>query len=265
MIRFRTQTYRLVSAKVPHGKRLKLAFLTDLHGREFGQGNKMLLKEIRSQGPDAVLCAGDMIVRTLPETIPAARELLLALAREFPVYMSLGNHECKMKRQPETGQIYTDYEAELKKGGVQILHNAKMRQQIQDVPITFYGLELPMEYYHKPNSPKLTKTQIEELLGSADPAQLNILLAHNPKYGQAYFSWMADLTLSGHYHGGILRLSTHCGLTCPQYLLFPPFCCGDFEKNGKYMIVSAGLGEHTIPVRIHNPRELLIIELEGKV
>ena len=67
--------------------------------------------------------------------------------------------------------------------------------------------------------------------------------------------------LSGHYHGGVLRLDQNHGLTCPQYLLFPPFCCGEFKKGKQHMIVSAGLGEHTIPVRIHNPRELVLINL----
>nr|WP_294524510.1 metallophosphoesterase [uncultured Blautia sp.] len=263
MIRFHTQVYKLTSSKVPQGEKLKAAFLTDLHGREFGAGNQTLLEEIRRQQPDLVLCAGDMIVRTLPESIPVAKELLLSLAKEFPVYMALGNHECRMKLQPETARIYTDYEKELEKSGIKILHNEKEEITIGEIPLTIYGLELPMEYYHKPDSPKLSSQQINALIGSSDPSRLNILLAHNPKYGKAYFSWNADLTVCGHYHGGILRLSRHHGLICPQYLLFPPFCCGDFEKEGKYVVVSAGLGEHTIPVRIHNPRELLIIEMEG--
>ena len=73
MIRFRTQVYRLTSSKIPEGKKLKAAFLTDLHGREFGLGNQALLEEIRRQQPDLVLCAGDMIVRTLSQSIFVAK------------------------------------------------------------------------------------------------------------------------------------------------------------------------------------------------
>ena len=83
-----------------------------------------------------------------------------------------------------------------------------------------------------------------------------------PKYGKTYFEWGADLILSGHYHGGVVRLSEHYGLSSPQYLFLPPFCCGDFHKGDQHMIVSAGLGEHTIPLRIHNPRELLVIDIK---
>ena len=103
-------------------------------------------------------------------------------------------------------------------------------------------------------------TALEELIGTPSKAGIHILLAHNPKYGNTYLSWGADLILSGHYHGGILRFNENHGLTCPQYLLFPPYCCGRFQSGRSTMIISAGLGEHTIPIRLHNPRELLVIE-----
>ena len=105
-------------------------------------------------------------------------------------------------------------------------------------------------------------TVMEELIGKPEDNGMQILLAHNPKYGKTYFEWGADLILSGHYHGGVVRLSEHYGLSSPQYLFLPPFCCGDFHKGDQHMIVSAGLGEHTIPLRIHNPRELLLIDIK---
>ena len=126
----------------------------------------------------------------------------------------------------------------------------------------FYGLELPMQYYKKPKSPMLSLTELESLIGIPYMEGIHVLLAHNPKYGNTYFSWGSDVILCGHYHGGVLRLSEHHGLTCPQFLLFPPFCCGDFHRGGSHMIVSAGLGEHTVPLRIHNPRELLLLVMK---
>ena len=76
----------------------------------------------------------------------------------------------------------------------------------------------------------------------------------------AYFQWGADVTLCGHYHGGVLRFGEHRGLVSPDFRLLPR-AHGLFRKNGKSVIIGAGLGEHTIPVRIHNPRELVILEL----
>nr|WP_243097127.1 hypothetical protein [Ruminococcus sp. AF46-10NS] len=100
------------------------------------------------------------------------------------------------------------------------------------------------------------------MIGEPGKNGMQILLAHNPKYGNAYFDWGADMILCGHYHGGVVRLSEHHGLSCPQYLVLPPFCCGDFHRGEQHMFVSAGMGEHTIPLRIHNPRELLVIDVK---
>ena len=71
------------------------------------------------------------------------------------------------------------------------------------------------------------------------------------------------MTLCGHYHGGVWRFGKHRGLISPDFRLFPR-AHGLFRKDGRNVIISAGLGEHTIPVRIHNPRELVILELSVK-
>ena len=164
-----------------------------------------------------------------------------------------------MLLNPETEIFYSNYEKLLTSAGICFLHNEHTSVQLKGNDFVFHGLELPVKYYHKPNSPALSLTAMEEMIGTPSQPGFHVLLAHNPKYGNTYFSWGADLILSGHYHGGVLRLDQNHGLTCPQYLLFPPFCCGEFKKGKQHMIVSAGLGEHTIPVRIHNPRELVLI------
>ena len=115
----------------------------------------------------------------------------------------------------------------MKQKGICFLANEKSKVVLAGNSFVVNGLELPLEYYHKPFSPKLTSEKMEELMGKPDPEAINILLAHNPKYGRTYFRWGADLILSG-----------------------------------QCMIVSAGLGEHTVPLRIHNPRELVFIEMK---
>lgn len=260
MKKFRTKTYEINSPKLKGKKGLRFVLLADLHGLAFGEDNCELMEKIRECRPDAVLCAGDMLVRCFPETVQTAERLLCSLAGEFPVFLSLGNHECRMRGQEELGRIYRAYEQRLMDSGVQVLHNECRTLQLKGTQVHFHGLELPMKYYHKPNSPRLSQAELEHLLGRPGKEGFHVLLAHNPKYGKAYFSWGADLTVSGHYHGGIVRLSEHHGLSCPQFLFLPPFCCGDFHKKNQHMVVSAGLGEHTVPLRIHNPRELLVID-----
>ena len=245
MEKFRTVTYEVHNPKIKKG--VRFAVLADLHGSIFGEENSTLLKKIQEYAPDAILLAGDMVVRMDPFTLETARKLLCTLAKNFPIFYAMGNHETKMKA---------------KQKGICFLANEKSKVVLAGNSFVVNGLELPLEYYHKPFSPKLTSEKMEELMGKPDPEAINILLAHNPKYGRTYFHWGADLILSGHYHGGVLRFSRHMGAISSQFIPFPKYCCGDFYKNGNCMIVSAGLGEHTVPLRIHNPRELIFIEMK---
>ena len=263
---FRTRTYEIYTKKLKGGHGVKFAFLTDLHGLVYGNNHQHLYEEIVDQKPDAVLIAGDMVVNRAEETLRTAAGLLTRLSEHIPVFYALGNHEYKMLLNPDLRQQYLNYERLLTSAGVCFLHNEHVSSNFHGSDFVFHGLELPIEYYHKPNSPALSLTTLEELVGTPSEPGIHILLAHNPKYGNTYLSWGADLILSGHYHGGILRFDENHGLTCPQYLLFPPYCCGRFQSGKSTMIVSAGLGEHTIPIRFHNPRELLMIEfcLPGK-
>lgn len=263
MKNFQTKYYEIQSEKIKENTEVKLAVLSDLHSIEFGEGNESLFSAIENENPDIVLVAGDMVIRSDIKTFSTAAEFMKKLAQKFRVYYALGNHEFKIMTDEEHREHYEIYEKQLLAESICFLHNQKIVTRIKENNLLIYGLEIPMEYYKKPFSPFFSLNDMKECIGECSNDEFSILLAHNPKYGKTYFEWGADLTLSGHYHGGILRFSENCGLACPQYLLFPPYCCGRFEENGKNMIVSAGLGEHTIPLRIHNPRELLIVTLKS--
>ena len=99
------------------------------------------------------------------------------------------------------------------------------------------------------------------MLGPVREGEYGILLAHNPAYFEAYASWGADLTLSGHVHGGIMRLPWLGGVLSTSLTLFPKYDGGEFCRGERRMIVSRGLGSHTVPIRIFNPAELVVVEL----
>ena len=102
--------------------------------------------------------------------------------------------------------------------------------------------------------------EIREALGEPAEGAYRILLAHNPDYFSAYAQWGADLTLSGHLHGGMVRLPKIGGLISPNWTLFPKYDHGLYTIEEKKMIVSAGLGSHTIKLRINNPPELVVLD-----
>lgn len=257
---FQIKQYSISSEKIIEP--LKLVLLSDLHGVSYGKNNKTLLQTIAKISPDAVLVSGDLIVCRETETLVVAERLLTALAKHYPVYYASGNHELKMFRSHIRHRTYWEYENRLKAAGVHILRNYRMRTEIKGNRICLYGLEIPVEYYKKPFSPRLYPSDVASCVGKPKKDSLNILLAHNPAYAKAYFGWGADLILCGHYHGGIVRLGEHTGVLSPQFHPFPRYCCGHFKsRSGQHLLVSAGLGEHTFPIRIHNPRELLAITM----
>ena len=140
-----------------------------------------------------------------------------------------------------------------------MLENSSSSLKIKGEKIQISGLALPEEYYKKRKKVELSIKTMNRLVGKASKEKFHILLAHTPKYGDTYLEWGGDLALSGHYHGGMMRLPFLGGVISPDFRLFPKYCRGDFEKEKHHLIVSAGLGEHTLPIRIFNPRELVLI------
>ena len=102
---------------------------------------------------------------------------------------------------------------------------------------------------------------LKETLGEHKEGVYQILLAHNPEYFEEYAAWGADLVLSGHVHGGIMRLPLLGGVISPKLVLFPKYDGGRFYEKDSTMILSRGLGMHTLPIRIFNPAELVVIHL----
>lgn len=256
--KFTTVVYEYKTEKLGDAH-LTFAVISDLHGSLFGPGNQELLQAVLKADPDYVLLTGDLYTRTSPGSLKQAEEFLLRLVQNYPVYYVLGNHE---GRHRFFGcPLYLEYEKRLAEAGVRFLHNTSASVPCRGKTITFYGLELPLPFYKKPFCPRLSKEEVDQMLGTPKEEELSVLLAHSPRFGSTYFRWGADLILSGHYHGGLMRIGRHVGITAPHFLPFPRYCCGDFVKGSQTMIVSAGLGEHTIPIRIHNKRELVIVKI----
>ena len=242
-------------------------FLSDLHENEFGLENAQLIAAIDRIKPDGILSGGDLIVTKKGQAgMRAAKELLSALASRYPVYCANGNHESRMKwRKEEYKDGYRQYRSYLEKQGICLLEDESV---LIGNEIRVSGLELEPSFYRKAYLGKLASmdcSYIEKKLGPVCRDYFQILLAHSPLFFDAYRSWGADLTLSGHFHGGTIRLPLLGGVMTPQYQFFLPECAGTHEKDGKYMAVSRGLGTHSINIRLNNRPQLLIVRLKRKI
>lgn len=263
MKRFQVTEYELYSDFFSVNTRpVTLVLLADLHNYVYGRKNRRLLGAIEKIRPDFVLCAGDMLVGKKGKSMKPAIDFMTAVAAKYPVYYGNGNHEYRMRMNPQVyGTMYQEYKDALTHAGVQFLENDKAIVPAGKTYINVYGFELEGAYYRKFNGLELTKRQLLGKLGEEDKRRYSILIAHNPVYGDTYAEWGADLTVSGHLHGGIIRIPGIGGLISPQAKLFPKYDGGMYEIYGKHLVVSRGLGGHTVNIRIFNRPELVVIRL----
>ena len=260
-----TEKYRIASEKI-HGQGKTIVFLTDLHNKEFGEENSRLLETVRKVKPDAVLFGGDgMVAKRGNSDVRIPLALLTELAKEFPVYCGNGNHESRMLWKSEIyGETYENYRTALENAGIRYLSNEAADL---DSDIRIYGLDLPKSAY-LPRSGEIPEGLLKETMGEPDPEKFCLLLAHSPLFFEEYAAWGADLTLSGHFHGGTIRLPLVGGVMTPQYQFFYSRCAGYFELPGKgreksRMIVGRGLGTHSINIRLNDKPQVVVVRLCG--
>lgn len=236
--------------------------LADLHNKRYGRDNEVLLEAIRKQEPDAVIIAGDMMIARKGKSFSPAIALLRSLAEKYPVYYADGNHEHRLKLYPEEyGSMAEAYENALREIGIERLINR--HTVLEKYGIAIYGSEIDREYYKRFSTYPMPSDYLDRLLGRPAPEKFNILLAHNPDYFLQYASWGADIVLAGHVHGGVVRIPGGKGLISPAVRFFPKYDGGLFRQGDSVMLVSRGLGTHSIPFRLFNPGELIVLELSG--
>lgn len=241
-------------------KKVRAVMLADLHNKQFGKGNERLLAAIEECKPDFILVAGDILTAKKGVSMEPAVQLMKELAAKYPVYYGNGNHEHRLKLYPKTyGDMAERYAKALEEIGITPLVNSYVT--LREYGISVYGLEIDRFYYKRFKVQKMETDYMEKLLGQVSKDTYSVLLAHNPDYFPQYAAWGADLVCSGHVHGGMVRVPfVNKGVVSPNVRLFPKYDGGAFTEGQTTMLLSRGLGVHTIPVRVFNPGELYLIE-----
>ena len=250
-----------------HSDKLKkdavFCLLSDLHENSFGKGNIDLLKAIEKISPDFVVLAGDML--TAHQELGAERydeiaDFVKELCARYPVYSANGNHEYKMDiLGGERKEAYDRYTKKITDAGCVILRN--QGTYLEELNMEIHGLELGADFFRKVIKNPMPEGYIENFFGVPCKERFQLLIAHNPIYFEDYKKWGADLTVSGHVHGGIIRLPLIGGIISPALTLFPKYDGGLYEIGDSKMILSKGLSTHSIRVRFNNPGELCLVRL----
>jgi predicted MPP superfamily phosphohydrolase len=288
--RFVVVHYQMSSPKIR--KPFRCVVLADLHNKQFGRENQVLLDAIRAEKPDSILVAGDMLTAKSGEEYTPVKEFLETLAGSYPIYYANGNHEQRLKyhitgrhgSDKYSNETYSNgknsngtndnvtngyidesyeeaYQTPLEKVGVEFLENRHL--SLGDTGISLFGLEMDHDFYHKKHNLLMNESYLSRILGHPDPDEYVVLLAHNPEYFPQYEKWGADLVLSGHIHGGIVRVPIWGkGVISPSMKLFPKYDGGAFTQGTATMLISRGIGMHTVPIRLFNPGEIIVVDFE---
>ena len=187
------------------------------------------------------------------------------ITEKYPVVYAYGNHEYRMCLRPETyGGAGTAYEKELQKLPLTLLRNSSVSFVLNGISFRFTGFEIPAENYKKWKKTPFSVADLHRLAGKPDVDKVQVLLAHNPVYSDVYLDWKADVVLSGHMHGGIVRIFGR-PVIGTDGKLFPRYGYGRIDRGDASVYIGAGLGEHTIPLRLFNPRELVVVKITNEI
>ncbi len=250
--------YNLESNNLPESfNELKIIHLSDLHNTEFGKDNEKLLRIIKEQEPDAVFVTGDTI-DGFYTNIQIPVNLFKEILKISDVYFIVGNHESRVNTN-----VHTEFIDALSEIGVIVLKDSSTYIEKDGEKIQVIGLKDASDYkadYNNDYKVKITET-IKNL---DDENAFSILLSHHPELFPEYKNTDIDLVFSGHAHGGQFRLPFIGGIIAPEQGLFPEYDAGVFTENNTTMVISRGLGNSIVPVRINNSPEVVVVTLKNK-
>lgn len=239
--------------------------LSDLHNAVFGEKSEKLIQNVKDLNPDIILVTGDMIIGKPGKDVIFAADTMNALTEIAPVYFSLGNHELRISIYKDVYQDMWERFLERLSSEIHLLLDEKTEILRGDESVNLYGLNLTPELYKRMFHTPMQADYLTSLFGLCDEKKYHIFMAHNPDYFKEYANWGANLTFSGHIHGGMIRIPFIGGALSPMIHFFPRYDKGLFEYSNKYMILSGGLGNHTFKFRVNNLPEVVSVTLHKEI
>lgn len=230
-----------------------IAQVSDLHNASFAGGQEKLLGLLRDARPDIIAVTGDLIDanHSDPKAVLAFAKGAVEIA---DVYYVTGNHEAWYAG-------YSDLEEQLKQAGVTVLRDEAFSLRREGQSVRLVGLDDPAFSRESRLLGEQSVAWEAKLRQLTQGEEYTILLSHRPEMFDSYRSCGVDLVLSGHAHGGQVRIPFLGGLVAPDQGIFPRYTAGLYREEETGMVVSRGLGNSVVPIRINNRPELVLVTL----
>lgn len=241
------RTYTVASPKLT--AEVRLAVVTDFHSSDNADD---VVAMVASCAPDAVLLVGDLFDDDTQNRPPERTlSLMRQLSAQYPCYYVSGNHEAW------TGEMDALYQ-QTEDAGVTVLRMSSGVLTVRGQRIALCGIPDPYEMVFS-GAPD-TEEQIRQAMENVDSADFTVLLAHRPELLAKYAQFPLDLVVSGHAHGGQVRIpGVLNGLYAPNQGWFPKLAGGAYTQDGTTLIVSRGLAVRTRLPRIFNRPEVVLV------
>lgn len=241
------RTYTVASPKLT--AEVRLAVVTDFHSSDNADDVATM---VASCAPDSVLLVGDLFDDDTQNRPPERTlSLMRQLSAQYPCYYVSGNHEAW------TGEMDALYQ-QTEDAGVTVLRMSSGVLTVRGQRIALCGIPDPYEMVFS-GAPD-TEEQLRQALENVDSADFTVLLAHRPELLAKYAQFPLDLVVSGHAHGGQVRIpGVLNGLYAPNQGWFPKLAGGAYTQDGTTLIVSRGLAVRTRLPRIFNRPEVVLV------
>lgn len=246
-------TYNINNSKIPNNfNDYRIVQISDLHNKEFGINQRRLIRNVEKSNPDIIVITGDIVDRRKWGT-KYMEEFIKGVHKIAPIYYVSGNHEVWSGKYDIVKNILKKYNVIILDDEVKSIE--KNGEKINIIGIIDTGYKDREDYVEE---------ILEDLKRKTNKNEFNILLSHRPEHIEEYAKYGYDLVFSGHAHGGQFRIPFLGGLYAPHQGLIPKYTSGKINMENTDMIVSRGLGNSTIPIRIFNRPEVTITILNNK-
>lgn len=248
-----TSFYEIDSNRLPPSfEGYKIVQLSDLHDAKFGENHEDVVRQVKNIAPNAIFITGDLIDSNrynLEQSLILVKEL----QHEAPIYFVTGNHEIS------TNDVNRIKES-LQQLGVRVLSNEReVITSDKNESIAIGGIEDPLSSTFEDED--AVKNSVAYTFENLPSEMFKILLSHRPELFDIYVDNQVDLTFSGHAHGGQFRLPGVGGLLSPGQGWFPKLTSGIHEQDDSQIVVSRGLGNSLMPLRLFNQPEIVVVTL----
>jgi len=251
-----TRIYDIETPLLSENTEITIVQISDFHSVFYGEKQEKLIDKVKSEEPDLIVLTGDIFDDTV--SARGTQLLLSGIYGIAPIYFVTGNHEYRSGNMQKIKELLWFHE-------IRILSDEYVIITIKGNEIVLAGIDDPFKSLYE-NDNYNQDLAMEVSFRELDYVnKFKILLAHRPERIEKYKKFSFNLILSGHTHGGQIRLPFLFinGLYAPDQGLFPKYAGGLYRHDDLIHIVSRGLFKHPLYPRIFNPPELVVIKIKS--